>query len=38
MRSLSFPKYPKQQACDIFAIFQGKREGWNRFLPVDRYF
>ena len=27
MRSLPFPKYPKQKVSDIFAISQGKREG-----------
>ena len=25
--SLPFPKYPKQQACNVLAISQGKREG-----------
>ena len=27
MRSLPFPRYPKQKVSDIFAISQGKREG-----------
>ena len=27
VRSQAWPKYPKQQVCNIFAISQRKREG-----------
>ena len=30
--SQAFPKYPKQQVYNIFAVSQGNREGWSWFF------
>ena len=35
--SLPFPKHPKYQVCNIVVISQGKCEGRNQFLPVDKH-
>ena len=34
VHSQAYPKYPKQQVYNVFAISQGKRIGWSWFLPA----
>ena len=31
----AYPKHPKQQLYNIFAISQGTRKGWSSFFPAD---
>ena len=35
MHDQAYPKHPKQQLYNIFAISQGTRKGWSSFFPAD---